>query len=261
MSETTAAPAAARIPVEHRVKADPVAFRALRAGWKTSEVRWDDRPETYQPDDILVICEHRRPERYDVGPYGFTGEEERRRITHVQRGYGLPDGLVVLSLAPSAAGPGARTGVGGGEADDRVARVAEILRSYAADACINPNGGAACDCRTCLAQKLYPLLDAVLAKTPEQRRPAQWFPATAYLRETREFFEEFFTQDAALATPRAAPLNPEQEVAFETIRRSVARHQRAAPAGAEGEEFWAAVEKDCASVRPAPPPAGREGEG
>ncbi|TSP11475.1 DUF3850 domain-containing protein [Cupriavidus campinensis] len=77
----------------HELKADPTPFDDVYSGRKTAEVRLDDRG--YKVGDVLHLREHQRS-----GLVGgqYTGRELRRRITHIQRGYGLPDGVVVLSL-------------------------------------------------------------------------------------------------------------------------------------------------------------------
>ena len=87
----------------HELKCDGHPFRDLISGRKSCEIRQNDR--LYEVDDILHLREIiRSPEGIT-----YTGRETRRIVTHVQCGYGLPDGLVVLSVrepeASAAVGP------------------------------------------------------------------------------------------------------------------------------------------------------------
>lgn len=90
----------------HELKADPIPFGAVVIGVKRCEVRQDDRD--YQVGDRLHLREH------DRASGTYSGRECIAKVTHIQRGYGLPDGLVVLSIdvlasnvAPGAQGEGA----------------------------------------------------------------------------------------------------------------------------------------------------------
>lgn len=74
---------------EHALKIDPQPFADLLSGAKTCEIRNDDRG--FQVGDTIQLHE-----REDAD---FTGRTLRRTITHIQRGYGLPGGLCVLSYA------------------------------------------------------------------------------------------------------------------------------------------------------------------
>ncbi|WP_395454651.1 DUF3850 domain-containing protein [Azospirillum melinis] len=78
---------AARI---HELKADPTPFSDLVSGRKRAEVRRDDRG--YQVGDKLFLCE------FDREAQAYSGRQCCARVTHIQRDYGLPDGLVVLSV-------------------------------------------------------------------------------------------------------------------------------------------------------------------
>ncbi|RWR09769.1 DUF3850 domain-containing protein [Paenirhodobacter populi] len=68
----------------HDLKIDPAPLDALLSGAKTGEVRRDDRGFTVG-DTVHLTC--------------ADGREAERRITHIQRGYGLPEGICVLSYA------------------------------------------------------------------------------------------------------------------------------------------------------------------
>ena len=76
----------------HRVKCWPEPFAALRAGDKTHEVRVDDR--NYRVRDVLHLSE------WDPAMALYSGEFEERLITYKTVGFGLPPGLVVLSVRP-----------------------------------------------------------------------------------------------------------------------------------------------------------------
>lgn len=100
----------ARGPVTHILKTDPAPFADLLVGRKNSEVRQADRD--YQVGDRLALREttlsaqKRGILRVEAQ---YTGRELSRTITHIQRGYGLPDGIAVLSLSqlPPSAPPAA----------------------------------------------------------------------------------------------------------------------------------------------------------
>ena len=83
----------------HQLKTDPIPFTDLWEGRKTAEVRRDDR--SYQENDGLILRETTMTGTMAgilrVEP-GYTGRRISATVTHVQRGYGLPDGLCVLSL-------------------------------------------------------------------------------------------------------------------------------------------------------------------
>ena len=68
----------------HDLKIDPQPFADLVSGAKTCEIRNDDRG--FEAGDMVRF------------PGGYT-----RTISHIQRGYGLPDGLCVLSYAQASA--------------------------------------------------------------------------------------------------------------------------------------------------------------
>ena len=67
---------------EHTLKIDVTPMDDLMSGAKTGEVRRDDRG--FQVGDtVRLICSD--------------GRTASRRISHIQRGYGLPDDICVLS--------------------------------------------------------------------------------------------------------------------------------------------------------------------
>lgn len=86
----------------HELKTDPDAFDALVRGDKTYEMRLNDRD--FKVGDGLLLRRtkftgnqmHMRPDHY---PLGYTGEECRRIVSHIQTGYGLNDRWCILSFA------------------------------------------------------------------------------------------------------------------------------------------------------------------
>lgn len=74
----------------HALKIDAQPMDDLLSGAKTGEVRRDDR-SFMVGDRVHLTC--------------ADGRETCRRITHIQRGYGLPDDLCVLSYGAPAAPP------------------------------------------------------------------------------------------------------------------------------------------------------------
>jgi hypothetical protein len=77
----------------HELKADPAPFNDVLAGTKRCEVRRDDRG--FGIGHILHLRE------FDRDLQEYSGRECWRVVTHIQTGYGLPDGLVVLSIMPT----------------------------------------------------------------------------------------------------------------------------------------------------------------
>jgi len=95
--------------MEHELKSDPKAFADVQSGDKKAEIRVDDRTPRYAVGDTLWLREWEPPRHIQAGPImnastclgnvgGYTGEELRRRVTHIQRGYGLPDTYVAMSI-------------------------------------------------------------------------------------------------------------------------------------------------------------------
>ena len=87
----------------HHLKADPSPFQAMWQGDKQSEVRFNDRG--YAVGDMVNLQEtvHPAAAMKDGAPLEYTGRAITREITHVQAGYGLQDGWVVLSLGERTA--------------------------------------------------------------------------------------------------------------------------------------------------------------
>lgn len=74
---------------EHVLKIHEQPFNDLLSGEKTAEIRNNDRG--FQVGDTVQL--------HEIAD-SYTGRVMHRQVTHVQTGYGLPDGLCVLSYAP-----------------------------------------------------------------------------------------------------------------------------------------------------------------
>lgn len=72
----------------HHIKSRPIPFNDVKTGAKKAEVRFNDRG--YKVSDILIL------EEWDDGQ--FSGACLTVRVTHIQTGFGLPNGHVVLSI-------------------------------------------------------------------------------------------------------------------------------------------------------------------
>ena len=86
-------------PQIHVLKADPDAYEAVRLGWKKAEIRFDDRG--FEVGDFIELREtlHSGAEMARGAELRFTDRAMRVLITHIQTGYGLKDGWVILSIA------------------------------------------------------------------------------------------------------------------------------------------------------------------
>lgn len=89
----------------HVLKSWPANFAAIRNGWRTFDLRADDRD--YQINDDIVFQEFNPITAGDK----FTGAEQRCRITYVDRGEytpGVRDGFACLGLIRYDAAPAQR---------------------------------------------------------------------------------------------------------------------------------------------------------
>jgi hypothetical protein len=78
----------------HELKTWPVPFRAIKGGAKRFEYRKDDRG--FAAGDLLRLRE------WTPGYNRYTGDEVLARVTYLLRkGFGLPDGYVVMSIEPA----------------------------------------------------------------------------------------------------------------------------------------------------------------
>ena len=90
----------------HELKAHPGPFEAMAAGFKTHEIRVDDRTPRYAVGDVLYLREYDpSPRHLKDGGYA-SGREMRMRVTYITRGpeWGIPEGLVVMSVRPMRPG-------------------------------------------------------------------------------------------------------------------------------------------------------------
>jgi hypothetical protein len=92
----------------HELKTDPAVFAAVAAGDKTHEIRFNDRD--FQIGDVLHLRETvATDEAMCAGaPLEYTGRHAMREVSHIQEGYGLVDGWVILSFRQGAARHGRR---------------------------------------------------------------------------------------------------------------------------------------------------------
>jgi hypothetical protein len=74
----------------HTLKTWPEPFDAVDKGWKTFEIRKDDR--NFQPGDKLVLQE------WDPSTKQYTGREIHYMVRFVGRGAPYPDGYACMSI-------------------------------------------------------------------------------------------------------------------------------------------------------------------
>lgn len=86
----------------HDLKCWPEPFRAVVAGAKRHEFRFDDRG--YAMGDVLYLYEW-DPTPKLSGAKGFTGVYTVVRVTYIGRGFGIPDRFVAMSIVPAQEGP------------------------------------------------------------------------------------------------------------------------------------------------------------
>ena len=82
----------------HELKTDTEQFVMTFCRSKNFEIRNDDRG--YKIGDYLVLCEteHSAAEMKKGMPLRYTGRKLTRVVNYIQRGYGLPDGVIVMAL-------------------------------------------------------------------------------------------------------------------------------------------------------------------
>lgn len=111
----------------HELKTDPAAFDAVAAGLKTYEIRKDDR--CFKVGDGLRLLKTRfAGSQMNRGfPLEYTGDVERRVISHILCGaiYGLAEGWCILSFAAPS------TGAAADRVDERAAFEAWDRKVYA----------------------------------------------------------------------------------------------------------------------------------
>lgn len=84
----------------HYIKTDPVPFHLALDLIKLWELRRNDRD--YRVGDLLIQQEtkYTGAEMAEGKPLQYTDRVLHREVTHVLSGYGLPDGVVILSVKP-----------------------------------------------------------------------------------------------------------------------------------------------------------------
>lgn len=105
-----------RKPVVHHLKINRGPFTDLERGVKTGEVR-DCSDRDFQVGDfveLFLMDETGNPANRSIA----------RTITHIQRGYGLPDDLCVLSYAPAEQTPAV-----GGDVPDELSEIGALINS------------------------------------------------------------------------------------------------------------------------------------
>lgn len=88
------------IPIFHELKTDPQSWDDVYAGFKTHEVRLNDR--NYRIGDFLILNRtvHSAAEMKAGAPLLFSGRRLVVQVTHILTGYGLLPGWVVMSIKP-----------------------------------------------------------------------------------------------------------------------------------------------------------------
>lgn len=75
----------------HELKTNPDPFGYLFTKEKTAEFRKNDRD--FKVGDTLILKEY--------NPFtAYSGRYLLRKVTHIQIGYGIPDGYAMLSIRP-----------------------------------------------------------------------------------------------------------------------------------------------------------------
>lgn len=82
----------------HELKTDPAAFHAVRLGTKTHEIRFNDRDFAVGDELLLRQTVFAAADLKPGQSHQYTGAELLRRVTHIQEGYGLAPGWVILSM-------------------------------------------------------------------------------------------------------------------------------------------------------------------
>jgi hypothetical protein len=103
-------PQATALPKLHRLKTDPEVYQAVLAGRKTFEIRLNDR-DFHVGDELLLMETVATGEAIKAGaPLQYTGNEMRKRVSHVLSGYGLMPGWVCLSFEAGRAAASGQAG-------------------------------------------------------------------------------------------------------------------------------------------------------
>ena len=87
----------------HVLKADPRPFDDAKVGLKLFELRRADRDYRVGDTLLLLRTKHSSANMRTGAALEYTGDVLAALITHIQTGYGLPDGLAALSISPDDA--------------------------------------------------------------------------------------------------------------------------------------------------------------
>ena len=85
----------------HALKSWPENFRAVLSGRKRFEIRKDDRPNPFQPGDVVLLREFDPEGAAGVDGGGYTGRRAMFFIGYVERSAALPDGWCGFELVSS----------------------------------------------------------------------------------------------------------------------------------------------------------------
>lgn len=77
----------------HKLKSDKVPLMEIIEGVRRCDVRWD-LDKKFSVGDVLHIVEFDREKRE------YSGLECAVEVLHILRGYGLHDGMIVMSIGP-----------------------------------------------------------------------------------------------------------------------------------------------------------------
>lgn len=82
----------------HELKTDPKDFDSVLPGWKTLEIRIDDRG--YRVSDYLLLRRtlHTGEDMKKGLPLSYSGNHILCKITHLQSKIGMKEGWVALSI-------------------------------------------------------------------------------------------------------------------------------------------------------------------
>jgi hypothetical protein len=91
------------MPVKtHELKTDSFVFDSVVMGYKTYEIRKNDRDFTVGESVLLKETKYTGEEMKSGAPLVYTGREFKALITHLLQGpvYGLQEGWAILSIKP-----------------------------------------------------------------------------------------------------------------------------------------------------------------
>jgi len=84
----------------HELKTDSEPFQASQWGWKSYEIRRNDRDFKMGDHIALRETKYSGEEMKNGKPLEYTGRVLGRTITEVRTGYGIKDGWCILGVAP-----------------------------------------------------------------------------------------------------------------------------------------------------------------